>query len=123
MFTPSDIRLTWVIGAIGQPDGNELTACLLRQISALELIARAGGTLPTAVPSHAKLIRKSNSGYVESELRSHNRPEIQEQMAKNLVIDDPLQPEDIADAIAYAVTRARHIDVHRRGFDQIPSGS
>jgi NADP-dependent 3-hydroxy acid dehydrogenase YdfG len=51
-------------------------------------------------------------GYVESELRSHNRPEIQEQMAKTLVIDDPLQPEDIADAIAYVVTRARHIAIN-----------
>jgi NADP-dependent 3-hydroxy acid dehydrogenase YdfG len=51
-------------------------------------------------------------GYVESELRSHNRPEIQEQMAKNLVIDDPLQPEDIADAIAYVITRARHVAIN-----------
>ena len=51
-------------------------------------------------------------GYVESELRGHNRPEIQEQMAKNLVIDDPLQPDDIADAIAYVVTRARHIAIN-----------
>jgi NADP-dependent 3-hydroxy acid dehydrogenase YdfG len=51
-------------------------------------------------------------GYVESELRSHNRPEIQDQMAKTLVIDDPLQPDDIADAIAYVVTRARHIAIN-----------
>src|ERR1700693_4958845 len=36
VFTPPDIRLPRVIGAIGQPDGDELTACLLRQISALE---------------------------------------------------------------------------------------
>src|ERR1700722_10712838 len=44
MFTPPDIRLTRVIGAIGQTDGNELTPCLLRQISALEQVLDGDGS-------------------------------------------------------------------------------
>jgi NADP-dependent 3-hydroxy acid dehydrogenase YdfG len=43
-------------------------------------------------------------GAVATELVSHNRPEIREQMASG---DDfeKMEPEDIADAIAYVVTR------------------
>jgi polysaccharide export outer membrane protein len=37
-------------------------------ISVLELVARAGGTNHSAVPSHAKLIRKTDSGYLEMPL-------------------------------------------------------
>jgi NADP-dependent 3-hydroxy acid dehydrogenase YdfG len=50
-------------------------------------------------------------GYVDTELRSHNRPEILEQMA-SMLAPHPLQAADIADAIAYVVTRAPHIAIN-----------
>jgi len=50
-------------------------------------------------------------GFVDTELRSHNRPEIQEQLVAQLAAE-PLQADDIADAIAYVVTRARHVAIN-----------
>jgi len=41
---------------------------LMGKTSVLELIARAGGTNHTAVPAHARLIRKSADGYIEIQL-------------------------------------------------------
>jgi len=41
----------------------------------------------------------------DTELPSHNRPEIQEQMAKRFGSMERLEAQDIADAIAYIVTR------------------
>ncbi len=51
-------------------------------------------------------------GLVDTELRTHNRPEVQEQLARGLVVDFPLQAADIADAIAYVVTRPRHVAIN-----------
>jgi NADP-dependent 3-hydroxy acid dehydrogenase YdfG len=51
-------------------------------------------------------------GAVATELQSHNRPEIKEQIEKRFVDTDILQAEDIADAIAYVVTRPRHVAVN-----------
>ncbi len=48
-------------------------------------------------------------GAVETELPSHNRPEIQEQMRKRFGDIERLQASDIAEAIAYMVTRPRHM--------------
>jgi NADP-dependent 3-hydroxy acid dehydrogenase YdfG len=44
-------------------------------------------------------------GAVDTELRLHNRPEIQEQMEKRFGDVEILQAHDIADAIAYVITR------------------
>jgi len=44
-------------------------------------------------------------GAVNTELRLHNRPEIQEQMEKRFGAVELLQATDIAEAIAYVVTR------------------
>ena len=44
-------------------------------------------------------------GAVDTELRLHNRPEIQEQMEKRFGAVELLQATDIAEAIAYVVTR------------------
>jgi NADP-dependent 3-hydroxy acid dehydrogenase YdfG len=51
-------------------------------------------------------------GVVETELGSHNRPEIREGMAETFKGVERLQAQDIADAITYIVTRPRHVAVN-----------
>ncbi len=51
-------------------------------------------------------------GAVDTELASHNRPEVQERMAQRFGGIERLQAQDIADAIAYIVTRPRHVAVN-----------
>ena len=51
-------------------------------------------------------------GAVATELSSHNRPEILEQISKRFSDVDRLHAEDIADAISYIVTRPRRIAVN-----------
>jgi len=51
-------------------------------------------------------------GAVETELVSHNRPEVQETLRGRFGSIERLQAEDIADAIAYIVTRPRHVAVN-----------
>ncbi|HEY5943173.1 MAG TPA: SDR family NAD(P)-dependent oxidoreductase [Solirubrobacterales bacterium] len=51
-------------------------------------------------------------GAVATELQEHNRPEVREQIEKRFEDMDILQAEDIADAIAYVVTRPRHVAVN-----------
>jgi NADP-dependent 3-hydroxy acid dehydrogenase YdfG len=51
-------------------------------------------------------------GAVETELSDHLRPEVREQMMKRFGDIDRLQASDIADAIAYILTRPRHVAVN-----------
>jgi NADP-dependent 3-hydroxy acid dehydrogenase YdfG len=51
-------------------------------------------------------------GAVATELVSHNRPEIQAGLEKRLAEMERLESQDIADAIAYIVTRPRHVAVN-----------
>lgn len=51
-------------------------------------------------------------GAVDTELQSHNRPEIEKEIRGRFEDMDILQSEDIADAIAYVVTRPRHVAVN-----------
>ena len=51
-------------------------------------------------------------GAVSTELSSHNRPEIQEQISQRFGDVDRLDADDIADAIAYIVTRPRRVAVN-----------
>jgi NADP-dependent 3-hydroxy acid dehydrogenase YdfG len=51
-------------------------------------------------------------GAVATELQSHNRPEIQEGMAKRFGDIEILEAPDIADAIAYIVTRPCHMSIN-----------
>jgi NADP-dependent 3-hydroxy acid dehydrogenase YdfG len=51
-------------------------------------------------------------GAVATELSSHNRPEIRDQIAQRFEKVDRLQAEDIADAISYIVTRPRHVAIN-----------
>jgi NADP-dependent 3-hydroxy acid dehydrogenase YdfG len=51
-------------------------------------------------------------GAVATELQSHNRPEVKEQIEKRFEDMEILGAEDIADAIAYVVTRPRHMAIN-----------
>lgn len=51
-------------------------------------------------------------GAVETELAGHNRPEILETLKGRFGAIERLQAEDIADAIGYVVTRARHVAIN-----------
>ena len=51
-------------------------------------------------------------GAVATELVSHNRPEVQEQIKGRFGEIERLAADDIADAISYVVTRERHIAVN-----------
>lgn len=47
-----------------------------------------------------------------TELAGHNRADVLETMRGQVVGMRPMQAEDVADAIAYIVTRPRHIAVN-----------
>ncbi|GAC1610669.1 MAG: SDR family NAD(P)-dependent oxidoreductase [Mycobacteriales bacterium] len=51
-------------------------------------------------------------GAVSTELAGHNRPEVLEGLAKRFAGMERLASEDIADAIAYVVTRPRHVAIN-----------
>jgi NADP-dependent 3-hydroxy acid dehydrogenase YdfG len=51
-------------------------------------------------------------GAVATELAGHNRAEVLETMRTQVTGMQPMQAEDIADAIAYIVTRPRHVAVN-----------
>ena len=62
-------------------------------------------------------------GAVETELASHNRPEVLESIRKRFADIERLRSEDIADAISYVVTRPRHVAVNEvliRPTEQVP---
>jgi NADP-dependent 3-hydroxy acid dehydrogenase YdfG len=51
-------------------------------------------------------------GAVATELSSHNRPEVREQIARTFGDTQRLEANDVADAIAYIVTRPRHVAIN-----------
>ena len=51
-------------------------------------------------------------GAVATELASHNRPEVMDQLSKRFGDMERLEADDIADAITYMVTRPRHVAVN-----------
>jgi NADP-dependent 3-hydroxy acid dehydrogenase YdfG len=51
-------------------------------------------------------------GAVETELAGHNRPEVLETLRTRFAGMERLQSEDVADAIAYVVTRPRHVAIN-----------
>ncbi len=51
-------------------------------------------------------------GAVATELRTHNRPEIRDQIEQRFEGIDILQARDIADAITYIVTRPARVAIN-----------
>jgi len=51
-------------------------------------------------------------GAVNTELVSHNRPEVRSQIAGVIGAFERLEPEDVADAVSYIVTRPRRVAVN-----------
>jgi NADP-dependent 3-hydroxy acid dehydrogenase YdfG len=51
-------------------------------------------------------------GAVATELRSHNRPEIQEQIEKRFASVEVMQADDIAEAIMFIISRPRRVAVN-----------
>ena len=62
----------------------------------------------------AKRVRVSvvEPGTVDTELATHLREEIREAARRQVGSTEPLVPDDIADAIAYIVTRDRRIAIN-----------
>lgn len=79
--------IVYVLGDVARPGGYTMTNNEA-QISALQLIARAGGTNHSAVPSRARLMRKIAEGYSETILPLSA-------MQKGKKADLPLHPDDI----------------------------
>jgi polysaccharide biosynthesis/export protein len=59
--------IVYVLGDVARPGGYTMTNNDA-QLTVLQLVARAGGTNTSAVPSHAKLIHKKENAYVEEAL-------------------------------------------------------
>lgn len=59
--------IVYVLGDVARPGGYTMTNNDT-QLTVLELVARAGGTNHSAVPSHAKLIHRSDGKYIEEPL-------------------------------------------------------
>ncbi len=51
-------------------------------------------------------------GAVDTELASHNRPEVQTRLAERFAKMERLRAEDIASIVAYIVTRPRHMAIN-----------
>ena len=79
--------IVYVLGDVARPSGYTMTNNDA-QITVLQLVARAGGTNHSAVPSHAKLIHKSGSTYSEEPLPLSA-------MQKGKHSDLPLRADDI----------------------------
>jgi len=79
--------IVYVLGDVARPGGYAITNND-SQLSALQLIAKAAGTNHTAVPSHARLIRKTADGYTNTALALSS-------MQKGKTPDLLLQTDDI----------------------------
>jgi polysaccharide export outer membrane protein len=79
--------IVYALGDVRQPGGYTMTNNEA-QLSLLQLVARAGGMNNSAVPTHARLIRKSANGTVEIALNISA-------MQKGKTTDIPLQANDI----------------------------
>lgn len=79
--------IVYAIGDFGHPGGYTINDNN-GKITALSLIARAGGVPPNAAPAHAKLMRKTDGGYTQIVLDLRSIQQGKQQ-------DVELQPEDV----------------------------
>jgi polysaccharide export outer membrane protein len=79
--------IVYILGDVAHPGGYTMTNNEA-QLTVLELVARAGGTNTSAVPSKAKLIHKQDNSYIEEPLPLSA-------MQKGNRGDIALQPDDI----------------------------
>ncbi len=87
VFVPKTY-VVYILGDVFKP-GGYAAATNDNTLSALQALALAGGTPPTAVPSRARLVRKtSNGGYMESAIQLSA-------MQKGKQPDFVLKPDDI----------------------------
>jgi polysaccharide export outer membrane protein len=63
----SKAGIVYALGDVKQPGGYTMTNNE-GKLTVLQLVARAGGTNNSAVPAHARLMRKDENGYVETQL-------------------------------------------------------
>ena len=79
--------IAYVLGDVGRPGGFVMQNNH-SQLTLLQAVSLAGGTLSSAVPSHARLIRRSDSGFTETQI---NFSAIQKGKAPDL----QLNPDDV----------------------------
>jgi polysaccharide export outer membrane protein len=79
--------VAYMLGDVSKPGGYAFTNNK-GQITALQMLASAGGTPPTAVPSEARLIRRTADGFTETHIQLSD-------MQKGKIADFVLQPDDI----------------------------
>jgi polysaccharide biosynthesis/export protein len=79
--------IAYVLGDVGRPGGFVMQNNH-SQLTMMQAVALAGGTLSSAVPSHAKLIRRTDSGYKEVPINFS-------QIQKGKAPDPQLNPDDV----------------------------
>jgi NADP-dependent 3-hydroxy acid dehydrogenase YdfG len=108
-------------------DGPRQVADLVNVSSVAGRVARAGSgvynTTKFGVGAFSESVRQEvtsrhvrvciiEPGAVDTELAGHNRPEVMGQIRSRFEGIERLHAEDIADAIAYVVTRQRHVAIN-----------
>jgi polysaccharide export outer membrane protein len=79
--------IVYALGDVGHPGGYPM-ADNRSKITAVQMVALAGGTPPTAVPGKARLIRRTADGYTEIPIQLSD-------MQKGKIADIQLQADDI----------------------------
>jgi polysaccharide export outer membrane protein len=79
--------VAYMLGDVNRPGGYAFTNNS-SQLTALQMLALAGGTPPTARPGAARLIRRNGDGFTEKEIQLSD-------MQKGKIADFQLQPDDI----------------------------
>ena len=79
--------IAYMLGDVGRPGGYAFTNNS-SQLTALEMLALAGGTPPNASPSAARLIRRNGDGFTKTNIQLSD-------MQKGKITDFVLQPDDI----------------------------
>ncbi len=79
--------VVYALGDFARPGGYVLSNNK-GQLTALQMLSLAGGTPSSAVPSHARLIRKTGDGYSETRIQLSD-------MQKGKIPDILLQPDDM----------------------------